>query len=80
MLLYIAYIAVAALLRARRRQISRGDLPPVIACCSHLLQDENGAAASPGAEHRRTICHVHTLCRRQRVIDASAANIIKGKV
>jgi hypothetical protein len=31
MLLYIAYIAVAALLRARRRQISRSDLPPVLA-------------------------------------------------
>jgi len=80
MLLYIAYIAVAALLRARRRQISRGDLPPVLACCSHLFQDENGVAASPEAEHRRTICHAHTLCGRQRVIDASAANIIKGKV
>ena len=77
MLLYIAYIAVAALLRARRRQVSQSDLPRC--CCCLLFQGENGAAASPEAEHRRTICHVHTFCRRQRVIDASAANIIKGK-
>ena len=78
MLLYIAYIAVAALLRARRRQVSQSDLPRC--CCCLLFQGENGAAASPEAEHRRTICHAHTLCGRQRVIDASAANIIKGKV